>query len=487
MRVLNIVSAIFVFTIIFITFNAEADEYHHVNLTVEKDQTLVFDNDQIWLYGDILIDGHLVIKDSNLNVNRTLDWTTSEIRINPGGQLDIINTTISTMGYELGNGNETLIFPYTLVSDAGNLTVYDSTIYYGMIWLVGGNAEITGLALDGFSMVNYGIFSEDTNLTASGVNIRNYTLGLRSIGKELDLESIYYYNCSTRMTQEWWVTFSAFDESTGLPIIGFESRQWDGERMVGSWNWAKQYEIDNSGQIITHQTRFTFYLNFGFGYIERSWEGYIDDNLDIVEVFNLNHTQIAFESGIIFVNGNPYIGSDCIGPCEKAPKFSEVNFSVSIANPTDINFNNLNLNLLINAKSGYAQTSISLPSNTSKTANVTWRAFMEGPLSLTVEVVIVDFSSNSTEDYKITLNRFLDVEGSHSFIKSEGSWAALLAIFVLMSLCSYIIYTGMEDESEVVDSKSSNKDVEEDEKSFDDIQFERDMAISQETDDAKEN
>ena len=475
MRVLRIVSAIFVFAIIFFTFNAEADEYHHVNLTVEKNQTLVYDNDQIWLYGDILVDGHLVIKNSNLNVNKTLDLTTSEIRINPGGQLDIINTTISTMEYNFGeNGNETIISPYTLVSDAGNLTIYDSTIYYCMIWLVGGNAEITGLALDGFSMLNYGIFSEDTNLTASGVNIRNYTLGLRSIGKELDLESIYYYNCSTRMTQEWWVTFSAFDESTGLPIVGFEPRQWDGERMVGSWNWAKQYEIDNSGQIIDHQSRFTFSLNLGFGYVERSWEGHIETNIDITENFNLNHTNVVFGSGTIFVDEEPYIYG------EKAPKFSEVNFSVLIVNPTDINFNNLNLALLINSKSGYAQTSITLPANGNKTTNVTWTASKEGPLPLTLEAVIVDYSSNSSEDYKITLNRFLEVEDSDSFVKSEGSWTALLAIFVLMSLCSYIIYTGMEDESEVVDSESSNEDVEGDEEL-------RDIAIPQETDDEKES
>ena len=472
MRILSVVSAIFVFAVILITFNAEAEEYQHVNLTVEKDQTLVFDNDQIWLYGDILVDGHLVIKNSNLNVNKTLDLTTSEIRINPGGHLDIINTTISTMEYNFGeNGNETIISPYTLVSDAGNLTVYDSTIYYCMIWLVGGNAEITGLALDGFSMLNYGIFSEDTNLTASGVNIRNYTLGLRSIGKELDLESIYYYNCSTRMTQEWWVTFSAFDESTDLPISGFEPRQWDGERMVGSWNWAKQYEIDNSGQIITHQTRFTFYLNLGFGYIEKSWVGYIEDNTDIIEFFNLNHTQISFGSGTIFVDEELYIYG------EKAPKFSEVNFSVLIVNPTDINFNNLNLALLISSKSGYAQTSMTLPANGNKTTNVTWTASKEGPLPLTLEAVIVDYSNNSTEDYKITLNRFLEVEDSNSFVKSEGSWSALLAIFVLMSLCSYIIYTGMEDESEIVDSKSSNEDVEE----------LRNIAITQEIDDEKDN
>ena len=55
-----------------------------------------------------------------------------------------------------------------------------------------------------------------------------------------------------------------------------------------------------------------------------------------------------------------------------------------------------------------------------------------------------------------------------------------MAIFALMSLCSYIIYTGMEDESEVVDSESSNEDVEGDEEL-------RDIAITQEMDDEKDN
>jgi len=243
-----------------------------------------------------------------------------------------------------------------------------------------------------------------------------------------------------------------------LPITGFEVRQWDGERMVGSWNWAKQYEIDNSGQIIDHQSRFTFYLNLGFGYVERSWEGYIDNNIDITENFNLNHTNVVFESGTIFVDGNPYV----IG--EKAPKFSEVNLSVSIANPTDINFNNLNLDLLINAQSGYTRTSILLSSNGSETFNVTWIASKEGPLSFAVESVIIDYSDNSTEDYTITLNRFIEIESADSFTKSEGSWTALLAIFVLMSLCSYIIYTGMEDELDIIDSESSEEDVDDEEK-----------------------
>ena len=475
MRILTLVGAIFVCTIFFFTLGAVSEQHNFENLTIAKDDVIILEGDQIWLQGDIIIDGHLTIKDSNLNVNQTLDLTTSEIRINHGGELNLINTTVSTMEYSFGNNsNDTIISPYTLVSDAGTLSIYDSTIYYGMIWLVGGNADITGLALDGFSMLNYGIFSEDTNLKLSGVSIRNYTLGLRSIGSNPDMESIFYYNCSTRMTQEWWVTFSASEESTNLPIVGFEVRQWDGERMVGSWNWAKQYEIDNSGQIIDHQSRFTFYLNLGFGYVEKSWEGYIDNNIDINENINLNHTNVGFESGTIFVDGIPYV----IG--EKAPKFSEVNLSVSIANPTDINFNNLNLDLLINAQSGYTRTSILLPSNGSETFNVTWIASKDGPLSFAVQSVIIDYSDNSTEDYIITLNRFIEIESGNSLTKSEGSWTALLAIFVLMSLCSYIIYAGMEEESEAIDSESSEEHVDVDE----DL---REMAISQVTDEEKKN
>ena len=98
------------------------------------------------------------------------------------------------------------------------------------------------------------------------------------------------------MTQEWWITFSAFDLSTNLPIEGFEVRQWNGEKLIGSWNWAKQYEINGTGQITEHQSSFSFYLNLGFGYVERYWYGYIEENTDIVEFFDLNHSSVKFES-----------------------------------------------------------------------------------------------------------------------------------------------------------------------------------------------
>ena len=127
MRVLTLVGAIFIFTIFFFTLGAVSEQHNFENLTIAKDEFLILEDDQIWLQGDIIIDGHLTIKDSNLNVNQTLDLTTSEIRINPGGELNLINTTVNTMEYSFGNeSNETILSPYTLVSDAGNLSISNS-------------------------------------------------------------------------------------------------------------------------------------------------------------------------------------------------------------------------------------------------------------------------------------------------------------------------------------------------------------------------
>ena len=155
------ISAFFALFIIFLTSNAVSEKYEYDNLTVSSDESITFDADELWFQGDILIDGELTIKDSVINVNRSLDLTISEIRINSTGTLNLINTRITTVE------NETYgLTYYALVSDAGDLSVENTQIYYAMVWLVGGNASITNLSLDGYGVSNYGIFSEDTNLVA---------------------------------------------------------------------------------------------------------------------------------------------------------------------------------------------------------------------------------------------------------------------------------------------------------------------------------
>ena len=475
MRLMLALSAFFAISIIFLTSTAVSEKYEYDNLTVSSGESITFDTDELWIQGDILIDGELTIKDSVINVNRSLDLTISEIRINSTGTLNLVNTTITTLE------NETYgLTNYALVSDAGDLSVENTQIYYAMVWLVGGNASITNLSLDGYGVSNYGIFSEDTNLVASGVSIRNYTLGLRAIGTSPILNSVFYYNCSTWMTQEWWVTFSPVEESINSPISGFEIRQWNTDgSMLGTWNWAKQYEITSEGQMVSHIANFTSNLNLGFAYIEDQWEQQITDNTDMVRTYDMNHHNVSYDSAILFVDGVELTDST-----QHVPKWSVITVSILIDNPTDLIFKNMHTNLSINSivmRSG----NLNLLADSSFRYNLSWTASMEGPLSLRVDTVVVDYSDSSTEDTIITLSKFVHVGETPGTTSGYGSWIALMAVFVILSISSYIIYSGVEDEAESEVSET-DEDAEENDGVQDDEHL-REMAIPQDDEEEKED
>jgi hypothetical protein len=277
------------------------------------------------------------------------------------------------------------------------------------------------------------------------------------------------------MTQEWWVTFSPVEESTGLPISYFEIRQWDTDgNMIGTWNWAKQYEVNSEGQMVNHIANFSSYLNLYFAYIEDEWEQQITANTDIIRSYNMNSSSVRYDSAILFVDGIPLTSGQIV------PKWSEINISVVIDNPTDMNFNNLYLDLDVNGEPGFARTSLKLPAGNSLRTNLTWMVSVEGPLSLGVSTVVVDYSGNLT-DTVISLSKFIEVEGSITTSKTSGSWVALLAVFVGFLLCSYIIYSEIEEDIESSDTEAEeNTEVEEDE-------YLREMALPQETEEEKEN
>ena len=121
-------------------------------LHVDEGQDILITHSHIWLEGDFLIDGNLSIENSHINVNRSLDMTISEIRINSTGILNIHNCTFSTV-----NDANLSYSMYTIVSDAGSLIITESNIEYSMIWLVGGQASISDTSINGQSIVNYGI------------------------------------------------------------------------------------------------------------------------------------------------------------------------------------------------------------------------------------------------------------------------------------------------------------------------------------------
>ena len=444
MRNLVLFGAAFVCSLLFLTLGASSEAHEFETLLVQQDQNLEFKNDTIWMEGDILIDGTLSIENCQINVNRSLDFTTSEIRVNSTGFLVIKNTTITTQSIEWDNSTSNVSSEqyshsmYTVVSDGGSVVISNTSIKYAMIWLVGGDATLDNTTLDGFNLPNYGIFSEDTDLSLDNVSLTNYSLGLRSIGSHPVQESVFFSNCTTRMTQEWWVTFSAVDESTSLPINGFEIRQWDSDgSMLGSWNWAKEYEIDSEGQKIIHTSSFTSHLNLYFAYVEDEWQQRISGNTDIIRKYNINHTSVSYESAVIFVDGIQLKeASDIIS------KWSVINLSVVVDNPTDLNFKNLYLDLEVNNGQAFARTSFKLLNNTTLRENVTWTASIEGPLSLRVITKLVDASSGDAFD--ISLSKFIEIESSVVEDTESSNWGAFFAIFLLFLLCSYIIYNDVE-------------------------------------------
>jgi len=81
----------------------------------------------------------------------------------------------------------------------------------------------------------------------------------------------------------------------------------------------------------------------------------------------------------------------------------------------------------------------------------------------------------------ISFSKFVEVEGSATTSKTSGSWVALLAVFIVLLLCSYIIYSGIEE-----DTESSDTEVKEDTEVEEDEHL-RELALPQETEEEKEN
>ncbi|OIR12628.1 MAG: hypothetical protein BEU03_00310 [Marine Group III euryarchaeote CG-Epi6] len=423
-------------------------------LKVDYGDELMISNSEMWLDGDILVDGNLSIENSHINVNRSIDLTISEIRINSTGELRIINSTISAFS------NDTLSYSmFTIVSDAGSLIISDTSIDYSMVWLVGGEATIENTLLNGYNIVNYGVFSEDTILNMDNVSISNYTLGLRSIGTTPVQSQVTFSNCTSWMTQEWWVTFTAIDTSTNVPVTGFQIRQWDSDgTMLGTWNWAKEYEIDSTGQRTDHLANFTAFANFGLAHVDDEWSQSVTENIEFMRYFNLNLSAIKYKSAQVYSSGTLW------EPGQVVPKWSEINVLVTIDNPTDYNFSNLFLDMDVNNNKAFARDSISLSPEGETVGNISWKASLEGPLALKISTFLdLGSSSNTT----ISMSKFVEVGSKDIEEADSGNMLALFVILVILTACSYIIYSGIEEQdsdSSLSGSKlDSNEEVNEDE------------------------
>jgi len=222
--------------------------------------------------------------------------------------------------------------------------------------------------------------------------------------------------------------------------------------MQGSWNWAKEYEIDSSGQRIDHLANFSAFANFGLAHVDDEWSQVITDNTAIIRYFNLNVSAIEYKSAEVYASGKLW------EPGQVVPKWSEINVLVTIKNPTDYNFSNLFLNMDINNNKGFARDSISLSPNGEAIGNISWQASLEGPLSLRVST---NLNLNSNDNSTLSLSKFVEVGSKSNEDKESGNMLVLFAILTILSVCSYIIYSGAEDadsESTISETKSDSDD-----------------------------
>ncbi len=461
----HIIGVIFIFSLFLVMTEVSSESLEYDVLKVDLGEDVTISNSNLWLNGDILVDGNLSIENSHINVNRSIDLTISEIRINSTGELRILNSTISAYS------NDTFSYSmFTIVSDAGSLIISGASIDYSMVWLVGGDASIENTSLNGHNIVNYGVFSEDTILTMDNVLISNYTLGLRSIGSIPLQNQVTFSNCLAWMTQEWWVTFTATDTSTNLPVSGFQIRQWDSDgSMLGTWNWAKEYEIDSTGQRIDHVANFSAFANFGFARVDDQWSQIVSSNTNFNRSFNLDLSAIEYKSAEVFASGNLWKSGQVVS------KWSEINVYVTINNPTDYNFSNLFLDMDISNNKGFARESISLSPKGETIGNISWRASLEGPLSLKI-TTFLDLSSSG--NLTLSMSKFVEIGDVSEDTTDSGNMLTLFAVFIILTVCSYVIYSGMENQDS--DSELSDEDSDSGEKSNED-EYERELAIPDES------
>ena len=118
----------------------------------------------------------------------------------------------------------------------------------------------------------------------------------------------------------------------------------------------------------------------------------------------------------------------------------------------------------VNNNKAFARDSISLSPKGETVGNISWKASLEGPLSLKISTFLdLGSSSNTT----ISMSKFVEV-GSKDIEETEsGNMLALFVILVILGACSYTIYSGIEEQgsdSSPSGSKSdSDEEVNEDE------------------------
>ena len=100
---------------------------------------------------------------------------------------------------------------------------------------------------------------------------------------------------------------------------------------------------------------------------------------------------------------------------------------------------------------------------------------MEGPLSLKI-TTFLDLSSSG--NLTLSMSKFVEIGDVSEDTTDSGNMLTLFAVFIILTVCSYVIYSGMENQDS--DSELSDEASDSGEKSNED-EYERELAIPDES------
>ena len=129
----------------------------------------------------------------------------------------------------------------------------------------------------------------------------------------------------------------------------------------------------------------------------------------------------------------------------------------------------------ISNNKGFARESISLSPKEETIGNISWRASLEGPLSLKI-TTFLDLSSSG--NLTLSMSKFVEIGDVSEDTTDSGNMLTLFAVFIILTVCSYVIYSGMVNLDS--DWVLSVEDSDSGEKSNED-EFERVLAIADES------
>ena len=373
------------FFLVLCSQNSSAEDIHYDNLTIPYEESLVHIDDQIFLQDSIELYGNLSLYNSTVWMDKPEDgW--SEIRIHTNATLTMVNSSIrpteeleNYILNEIGLGSA---YGFAVGADTipstdtwARLDISNSDFFMTHIRLKYANATIEQSTFYGYHYNNTtaipdGLWSENSFLDIQNSSFIDYDQGFKSVGYLADYYNVSCSNCIFLMSQEWWTNNISLLDQNDLQITYSKLTKYlDSSSScynsgicsnLTGWSWVPEYFILGDGESIEYQnTTLIFSVpkalwSDDISEFKLIWSGIISENNPSLSV-NLND--------LLLTNMILYSDNETIVDISPIKKYSNVSSTLTINNPTNFSFLNLDLELLADNQSVYVRISTNIPAH----------------------------------------------------------------------------------------------------------------------------